>query len=82
MLCSVEDQTELPIAGTLLRQLGSEDQLIVKRLEKFRDRASKRARKKSLSEIWVRSWWTWNICLTASRYIFISSVKFLPNLNR
>ena len=39
VLCSIEDPTELPIAGTLLRPLGSEDQLIVNRLEKFRDRA-------------------------------------------
>ena len=41
VLCSIDQQGDLPVAGILLRQLGSEDQLIVNRLEKFRDRAFK-----------------------------------------
>lgn len=39
VLCSVEESSGLPVAGTLLRQLGAEDELIVNRLQKFRDRA-------------------------------------------
>jgi cell fate regulator YaaT (PSP1 superfamily) len=39
VLCALDGPGDLPVAGTLLRQLGVEDQLIVNRLEKFRDRA-------------------------------------------
>ena len=41
VMCSIDEQSDLPVAGMLLRQLGSEDKLIVNRLEKFRDRAFK-----------------------------------------
>lgn len=39
VLCAVDSANKLPISGTLLRQLGNEDKMILDRLDKFRDRA-------------------------------------------
>ncbi len=39
VLCPIEANGDHPTDGTLLRHVGSEDQLILERLEKFRDRA-------------------------------------------